>query len=71
MLHKCHVYGCKINCNPKKLMCKEHWSMVPARLKMEILKHYRAGQCEDKRPSKEWLTAARQAINHVQKIEDL
>lgn len=47
------------------LMCKEHWAQVPSALKFQVIKHYRSGQCADKRPSREWIAAARAAISHV------
>lgn len=46
-------------------MCLKHWKMVPKALQDAVWATYRPGQCGDKRPSREWLTAARAAINAV------
>ncbi len=50
-------------------MCYDHWHMVPARLKLDVMKNYRVGQCDDKRPTLDWIKAARAAINYVLKLE--
>jgi hypothetical protein len=42
-------------------MCAAHWAMVPDILRREVRAHYRRGQCDDKRPSEEWLIAATRA----------
>lgn len=39
--------------------------MVPRRLQQAVYKHYRSGQCDDKRPSREWHEAANAAIGYV------
>lgn len=46
-------------------MCKRHWGMVPRVLQKAVWLHYREGQCDDKRPSREWFDAADAAINAV------
>lgn len=43
-------------------MCLRHWRMVPKQLQRDVWRHYRAGQCEDKQVSSEWLKAADEAI---------
>ena len=62
MSHVCHAGWCSVEVKPEKLMCAFHWKKVPTKLKYKINKLYRQGQCDDKRPSKEWLKAAKQAI---------
>lgn len=69
MAHTCHALGCEVEVKPELLMCRKHWGMVPAKLKREVWKHYRAGQCDDKRPSKEWRQAANEAIIAVAEKE--
>lgn len=67
MAHHCHVYPCGKPVCRSKLMCIDHWRAVPAGLKLDVLKYYQPGQENRKvRPSKEWLQAARAAINAVQ-----
>ena len=65
MKHHCHTVGCDKPVPPSMLMCRGHWFRVPVSLRMAVVRHYRRGQCHDKRPSKEWLAAARAAINAV------
>lgn len=50
-------------------MCRKHWRMVPADLKIAVFDTYRAGQEIDKRPSVEYLQAARAAITAVFQLE--
>lgn len=69
MKHHCHARGCEATCPPQYLMCGKHWGMVPLKLQREVWKHYRVGQCDDKRPSKSWLDAADAAIEAVAKRE--
>lgn len=69
MSHTCHAKKCKTAVKPELLMCYPHWKMVPKSLQDEVWKYYRVGQCNDKRPSKEWLKAANDAIDYVFKLE--
>lgn len=50
-------------------MCGKHWAIVPVSLRMPVVNNYRKGQCADRRPSIEWLKAAREALNFVAKKE--
>lgn len=47
------------------LMCRRHWFMVPRGIQRSVWATYREGQCDDKRPSKEWHEAADAAIGYV------
>lgn len=69
--HRCHVSWCKTRCKPEYLMCGVHWAMVPKLLQFEVYRHYRVGQCEDMRPTRAYLEAARAAIASVPKQEEL
>lgn len=60
--HKCHATACNTPVPPRMLMCAAHWSMVPKDLQNSVLANYRHGQCDDKRPSREWSRAAFAAI---------
>lgn len=44
--------------------------MVHQRLQRLVYRHYREGQCDDKRPSEEWHKAADAAIGYVATLED-
>jgi hypothetical protein len=50
-------------------MCLAHWRRVPAVIKRAVWASYRAGQCDDKRPSAEWRQAASAAIGYVARAE--
>ena len=65
MAHTCHAEGCSVNCRPEYLMCYPHWKRVPKPLQAAVYRHYRAGQCDDMNPSREWMMAAEQAICYV------
>jgi len=67
--HHCHARGCVRRVPPKLLMCPGHWRMVPTPLRAEIWRTYRPGQEVDKRPSAEYLAAARAAIDAVADLE--
>lgn len=63
--HQCHANACGAYCAPEHLMCPKHWAMVPKASKDSVLRHYRRGQCNDMRPSREWLDAAKLAVAQV------
>lgn len=65
MAHTCHAIDCHIPVEPKLIMCRKHWKMVPKHLQQSIWYHYRPGQEQDKRPSPEYVVTARQAVNAV------
>ena len=69
MKHQCHALFCKEEIPPRLLMCFKHWCMVPEGIQKRVLAYYREGQCHDKRPSREYLKAAREAISYVAKLE--
>lgn len=63
--HTCHAFDCNVSVPPEMFMCRSHWFKVSPATRKAIWRHYRAGQCDDKRPSIEWLEAARQAMVEV------
>lgn len=69
MSHECHATLCRSPCEPRKLMCLKHWKMVPYQTQLAVLEHYRRGQCNDKRPSREWFDAANLAVAQVAEQE--
>ena len=70
MSHHCHAKKCKVPVKPELLMCYKHWKMVPKEIQNRVWKYYRLGQCDDKKPSKEWLDAANDAIDAVWRFEN-
>lgn len=67
--HHCHAKGCVVAVPPEMLMCRAHWFMVRRDLRARVLATYRPGQCDDKRPSREWHEAADAAIKYVADLE--
>lgn len=68
-LHRCHARNCLEIVKPEMLMCYKHWRMVPKKIQVLVWKYYRPGQCDDKRPSKEWMKYADMAIDAVAEKE--
>jgi hypothetical protein len=44
-------------------MCKAHWFALPRSIRREVWRTYRKGQEVDKAPSREYLAAARAALD--------
>lgn len=63
--HHCHARGCGVATKPEMLMCLKHWRMVPREIQRRVWATYRAGQCDDKDVSRDWLSAADAAIEAV------
>ncbi len=69
MSHACHALGCGAAVPPRLLMCLRHWRLVPADLKAAVMRTYRPGQERDKRPTTDYLAAAKEAIRAVARAE--
>lgn len=67
--HTCHATGCEKRVPPRMLMCGKHWRMVPKPQQDAVWATYRPGQERTKDPSREYLIAARAAINAVAEKE--
>jgi len=67
--HRCHAKKCNELIPPKLFMCHKHWYMVPSSMQRMIWHFYVAGQEVRKDPSREYITAAFQAIEYVAKQE--
>ncbi len=65
MSHTCHAIDCRTPVPPRLLMCLKHWRMVPRDLQRLVWRHYRPGQEMDKRPTAEYLTVMKRAIDAV------
>lgn len=63
--HVCHARGCDRAVSPAMLMCRKHWAAVPKNLKNQVYKHYRLGQELDKVVTRDYLAAAKEAIDFV------
>jgi hypothetical protein len=69
MAHTCHATGCEAPVPPEMWGCRKHWYQVPHPIRIRIVRAYRAGQCEDWQPSREYLVAAREAVVAVAERE--
>lgn len=68
-IHHCHARDCLVAVPPHLLMCARHWAMVPRPLQRRIWPWFRRGQERDKRPSMEYIDAAKDAIAAVAEAE--
>lgn len=59
VVHFCHWIDCRQQVPPKLFMCRAHWFALPASLRSAIWRTYRPGQEQDKRPSPEYIAAAK------------
>ena len=64
MKHLCHHPTCETAVAPEMLACKRHWFMLPEAIRKQIWRTYRPGQEKDKRPSRQWLDAFKQAEDY-------
>lgn len=67
--HLCHARGCQVSVPPRMLMCKPHWSRVPAELQRAVWREYTPGQEMSKDPTPAYLEAARAAIESVPPVK--
>lgn len=67
--HLCHARGCSTAVDPRLLMCAPHWRLVPRALQLAVWRSYRRGQELRKDPSREYVEAARAAIEAVAQRE--
>lgn len=65
--HRCHWPGCKTIVSPRLWGCKYHWFRLPVYLRKRIKASYRPGQEASKRPSKDYLAAARDVRDWIEK----
>ncbi len=62
MNHTCHADHCTVAVPPKMFMCKNHWYMVPSRVRRMVWATYVPGQEIRKDPTMEYLEVTREAI---------
>lgn len=63
MAHTCHARNCERATPPRMFMCAPHWRRLPQRFKDAIWAAYSPGQERRMDPSREYLDAAREAVN--------
>lgn len=59
--HNCHWPKCGKEVHPRLFCCLMHWRQLPAEIRGRIKGAYREGQELDRLPSREYVTAARDA----------
>lgn len=67
--HLCHARGCTRKVPPERLTCRDHWFLIPKKIRDAVWAAYREGQCDDMEPSKEWMLAAEAAIGFLARRE--
>ncbi len=63
--HLCHWTGCREVVPPRLWGCRPHWYALPAAIRHNILATYRNGQEIDKKPSAEYIAAAKAAQDWI------
>lgn len=69
MVHTCHWPGCQVRVAPRLWGCKDHWFTLPKYLRDKIWKHYTPGQEISKRPSPEYIAAAKEVQDWIEACE--
>ena len=69
MKHTCHAKNCTAEVPPRLFMCKPHWRRLPKHLQDAIWEHYEPGQEVRKDPSREYLSAADDAVKWLAEKE--
>lgn len=67
--HTCHWPGCKQQVPPARWGCRDHWYRLPKALRDRIWRSYRPGQEVDKRPSQDYLNAARAVQDWIRTVQ--
>jgi hypothetical protein len=65
--HTCHWPGCKKEVKPAMWGCAQHWFKLPAHLRNRIWMTYKPGQEISKTPSLEYLTAAKEVQEWIER----
>lgn len=65
--HRCHATACTKTVPPQMFSCRPHWFGLPKSYRDAIWRTYRAGQCDDMSPSREYCLAAKAAVCYLAK----
>jgi hypothetical protein len=68
--HHCHALGCRRDCPPRWLMCRECWSRVPAALQTEVYRTVKLRGPTANVTWAPWWRAQAKAIAHVAFLVD-
>jgi len=70
-LRRCAAHGCDAKVNPRLLMCRDHWQLVPTPIKREVNAAYRErGGNPDAPMTQRYVDAIVAAVRAVKTIED-
>lgn len=69
MAHTCHAVACERSVPPQMLMCRQHWFMVPPKLRSRVWATYQDGQCDTFDPTSAYCQAAKAAVIAVAEKE--
>lgn len=67
--HGCHWPGCPEQVPPAQWGCRRHWYMLPKTLRDKIWNAYRPGQERTLTPSREYVVAAREVQEWIERQE--
>jgi hypothetical protein len=65
MINHCKAIGCTLTCDPKNLMCPEHWLQVSPEKQEEVRAHFHMKQVRGQAPSRQYVIFALEAIEQV------
>jgi hypothetical protein len=65
--HTCHWPGCQVEVKPRLWGCRDHWFVLPKRLRDAIWESYVPGQEITKTPSEAYIKAARDVQRWIEK----
>jgi hypothetical protein len=68
--HTCHWPGCTQKVPPAVWGCQQHWYALPSGIRARIWAAYRPGQEVTKRPTAEYLVAAKEAQEWIAEHPD-
>lgn len=63
--HTCHWPGCETRVTPAVWGCSRHWFMLPHHIQIGIWRAYKMNQEVTKRPSRQYIAAARAAQDWI------
>ena len=63
--HTCHWIGCKKQVPPAMWGCRQHWFMLPKKLRDEIWATYQIGQETSLNPSTEYIVVAKKVQDWI------
>lgn len=57
----CHARGCGVATSPDMFMCPEHWYLLPAEIRRQVVRWYRGGET-GKAADQGWFEDAQKAV---------